>query len=61
MTAPIGALAQEIDHYDPASGDPTNVPLLEQSRPLAAWALTTVFLVGAMAIAFKSSKRSHLD
>jgi len=55
----VTVLAQ-VQNYD-SVGDPTNVPKLDLARPLESWALIGVAIVGALAIAFKSSKRGMLD
>jgi len=34
---------------------------LETKRAVPQWAMTALFAVGCLAIAFKNSKRSHLD
>lgn len=55
------ALAQDANsHYD-GDGEPTNVPKLEMQRPLKAWGLSILFLFGALALGFKSSKRTSAD
>ena len=41
-----------------ARGD---VKKLEQKRPIPQWAMGSLFTVGCLAIAFKNSKRTHLD
>lgn len=35
--------------------------LLKDQSPLPAWGLAAFFLIACLAIAFKNSKRSHLD
>lgn len=53
--APVKAvLAQD----DPAQN---TLPELKSQAPLVAWALAALFLVASLAIAFKNSKRTHLD
>ena len=37
------------------------VKKLEEKRPIPQWAMGTLFTVGCLAIAFKNSKRTHLD
>jgi hypothetical protein len=56
LMASSTALAQEAADF------PVSVlPELSEKPPLVAWALAVLFLVGSLAIAFKSSKRGHLD
>lgn len=55
------ALAQSaVENYD-GQGEPTSVPRLELARPLESWGMIALFIVGTLAIAFKSSKRGTVD
>jgi hypothetical protein len=38
-----------------------NLKKLEEKRPVPQWAMASLFAVGCLAIAFKNSKRTHLD
>lgn len=38
-----------------------NLKKLDEKRPVPQWAMASLFTVGCLAIAFKNSKRTHLD
>lgn len=44
-----------------AAGRESGVRQLPPKRPLIQWALVALFTGGSLAIAFKNSKRTHLD
>ncbi len=53
--------AAELSAQD--AGDPamTILPELKSQAPLAGWGLAGLFLIASLALAFKNSKRGHLD
>lgn len=55
----VAAAGNDINYDD--RGYPVSVPKLELQRPYKAWALIGLFLVLALGVTFKSSKRTHLD
>jgi len=44
-----------------AAGRQSSVRQLTPKRPLIQWVLVALFTGGSLAIAFKNSKRTHLD
>lgn len=59
MLFSAGAAAQDsATEPDPAMN---TLPALKEQTPLAAWGLAALFLISSLAIAFKNSKRGHLD
>lgn len=53
------SLAQNPNPDDEAVRGTVN--MLKPQTPLAAWGLAAFFLIACLAIAFKNSKRGHLD
>ncbi|MFQ6048714.1 MAG: hypothetical protein ACE5K7_05060 [Phycisphaerae bacterium] len=38
-----------------------SLPMLQPKRPIVQWAVGVGFAVGCLLVAFKNSKRTHLD
>ena len=59
LLAGVAQAGNDINYDE--RGYPVNVPKLELQRPYKAWLLVGLFLVLALGVTFKSSKRTHLD
>ncbi len=57
LVALAGVPARAATRRDARGG----VKKLEAKRPIPQWAMASLFAVGCLAIAFKNSKRTHLD
>lgn len=57
LSAVIALLASPTHAARPESG----VRKLTSKHPLVQWVLVALFTTGSLAIAFKNSKRTHLD